>query len=228
MLIFTLLSVTTSAIFSGVIFGQYRARRKPYQLVWGIALGMFALATASELCARIAGWSPLLIRGYYLFGATLVVGYLALGTVYLMGKPALSRIGLGALLALTVLATISIARAPIDMDALSEGYRAMQRPPLLRAISVTLNAVGTLIVVGGALQSAWVFARKRLMPHRAQANALIALGVLVVASGGTLTGQLGFSPTAITVANSIGVATMFLGVLQADRQPATKTAAASA
>ena len=91
---------------------------------------------------------------------------------------------------------------------------------------MALNILGTLIIVGGALSSAYVFLRRRAMPQRAAANALIALGTLIVASGGTLTGQLGFPPTAITVANLIGVSVMFAGTLQASRQPRSVTASA--
>lgn len=228
MWIFPLVSTCVSAVFSAIVFLQYRERRKPYQLVWGIALGLFALASASELVASFAGWSPLLIRAYYLFGATLVVGYLALGTIYLTARPAAARAALVILLLLTAVALIGISTAPIDLSALDEGYRAMERPAALRATAVLLNALGTLIVVGGALWSAVVFWRKRAMPERAQANALIALGVLVVASGGTLTGQLGFGQSAISVANAVGVIFMFIGVLRADRSPSRQRSSTAA
>lgn len=221
-----LLSTLVSTVFCLVLLQQYRERRKPYQLTWCIAMAMFALATASEFLGAAGGWTPLLVRSYYLFGATLVVGYLAQGTMFLSASPKTARVSLAVLLVLTALALVGVATAPVDTAALAEGYRAMTRPPLLRGIAMTLNILGTLIIVGGALTSAYTFLRRRAMPQRAAANLLIALGTLIVASGGTLTGQLGFPPTAITVANLIGVTVMFIGTLQASRQPRSATASA--
>jgi hypothetical protein len=40
-------------------------------------------------------------------------------------------------------------------------------------------------LVGGALYSAWIFWRKRILPHRVVSNVLIALGAILPAAGGT-------------------------------------------
>lgn len=217
MWIFPAVSLVVSGACSGYVFRQYRQRGKSYQLVWAIALACFAIGSGAEFIASISGWSPLLIRLYYLFGATLVVGYLALGTVCLSASARTARIAAAVLVALTVVAVVAVAGAPIDTEALASGYRAMERPPLLRAIAMTLNIGGTLVVVGGALVSGWTFLVRRQRPERAAANALIALGVLVVASGGALTGVAGGDAAAITIANAVGILIMFAGVLLADR-----------
>src|SRR5207245_10306489 len=52
-----------------------------------------------------AGWYPLVYRAYYDFGGILVVGVLALGTIYLLAP----RFGRTALLVLVVLAGIGLA-----------------------------------------------------------------------------------------------------------------------
>jgi len=49
-----------------------------------------------------------------------------------------------------------------------------------------LNVYGTVALVGGALYSAWVFWRKRILPHRVVSNILIALGALLPAIAGSL------------------------------------------
>jgi hypothetical protein len=73
------------------VLRQYAARRRPYQLAWGIALSMFAVASLALTVGVAAGWSPFSFKLYYLFGAVLNVPWLALGTVELLARPALRR-----------------------------------------------------------------------------------------------------------------------------------------
>jgi drug/metabolite transporter (DMT)-like permease len=67
------------------------------------------------------------------------------------------------------------------------------------------------VLIGGALWSAWVFLRKRHNGRRAIANVVIALGVLIVAAGGTatFTGASGV----LELANLVGLSVMFVGFL---------------
>ena len=57
--------------FAAVVLRQYVARRRTYQLVWGVALAMFAVGAGCEVVGDVWGWTPLLARLYYLAGATL-------------------------------------------------------------------------------------------------------------------------------------------------------------
>ena len=59
-------------------------RPRPDQIAWAIAFGFFALAAGAEVAGDLVGWSATLARLYYLSGAVLVVGYLALGELYLL------------------------------------------------------------------------------------------------------------------------------------------------
>jgi len=67
------------------------------------------------------------------------------------------------------------------------------------------------VLIGGALWSAWIFLRKRHNGRRAIANVIIAVGVLIVAAGGTatFTGASGV----LELANLAGLAVMFAGFL---------------
>jgi len=67
------------------------------------------------------------------------------------------------------------------------------------------------VLVGGALWSAWVFFSKRHNGRRAIANVIIAVGVFVVAAGGTaaFTGLGGV----LEYTNLIGLAVIFAGFL---------------
>jgi len=85
MYIFPLAATLVSLVFSAQVFRQYLQKQKPYQLVWSLALLMFGLGALAETLATVGAWSELLVKMYYLFGGTLVVGYLGAGTLYVSG-----------------------------------------------------------------------------------------------------------------------------------------------
>ncbi len=82
-------------------------------------------------------------------------------------------------------------------------------------MTIPFNTYGTLALVGGALYSAWLFWRKRVLLHRVVGNLLFALGGLLPAFGGILS-RLGI-PSALNVTLFFGAMIMFLGYLQANR-----------
>ena len=57
----------------------------------------------------------------------------------------------------------------------------------VRSVTPFFNIYGTLTLVGGALWSAFLFWRKRVLPNRVIGNVLIAAGALIIASASTLT-----------------------------------------
>ena len=85
MFIFPLVATVVSVVFAAQVFRQYLQRRRPYQLIWSIALLMFGLGALAETLATLGSWNESLVKIYYLFGGTLVVGYLGLGTLYVSG-----------------------------------------------------------------------------------------------------------------------------------------------
>src|SRR4030095_10428407 len=101
-----------SAAFAVAVLRQYAARRRPYQLAWGIALSMFAVASVALTAGVAAGCSPLSFKVYYLFGAVLNVAWLALGTVELLARPALRRAYVAGLAVFTVVSggLVAVAR----------------------------------------------------------------------------------------------------------------------
>ncbi|HET7094917.1 MAG TPA: hypothetical protein VFI22_15605, partial [Thermomicrobiales bacterium] len=83
MIVFPLAAAIIAAACA-VMIGRDAARRpKPDKIAWLIAFILFALAAGCEVVGALAGWTPLLARTYYLEGAVLVVGFLALGELYL-------------------------------------------------------------------------------------------------------------------------------------------------
>src|SRR5919197_6781011 len=107
-------AAVASAAFAVAVLRQYAARRRPYQLAWGIALSMFAAASLALTVGVVAGWSPLSFKLYYLFGAILNVAWLALGTVELLAGPVTRRVYLAALGVFTALAVVLVAAARVS------------------------------------------------------------------------------------------------------------------
>ncbi len=227
MIVFPLAAAVIAAVCA-VMIGRDAARRpKPDKIAWLIAFALFAVAAGCEVVGSAAGWTPLLARVYYLAGAVLVVGYLALGELYLLAPGATRRFGPGVMLLLTALAVTIVLDAPIDAARLSaEGWRALQRGPALVALAAGINGLGTAILAGGVVWSAARFWRLGIQRHRMIGCVLIAMGTLVVAAGGTLTrfGQ----PEYLYIAMALGVAIIFAGYLETRRLDVGRVSAPSA
>jgi len=217
------LSVTiVGAIFAILLLNRYvTGKKRPHELIWGVAFLMFATAGACQVYADVAGtWSDFTARLYYLIGATLNVGFLGLGTIYLIMSRRAANIALGVMIVFSIVATVVMFTVPVDAAALHDvvaGYKAVRAnsflPPLFAALS---NSIGTLLVVGGALWSAYIFWRKHIMKQRMIGVLLIAAGTFIVAIGGTLVGITG-NPDFNYIPMAVGVVVMFVGYLQSIR-----------
>lgn len=205
-----MLSAVVSAVFAGVLALRYARRRRPHQLVWTIGLAMFTLAAAAGVLARSGGATEAEYRLFYLFGAILNVAWLALGTTYLLA-PRAARRALWGLLAFTVLASVAVFASPVDLSAAADTGKGFDRAPLPRILAGLGSGLGSLVLVAGALWSAWRFLRARHEGRRALANVIIAAGVLVAAAGGTaaFTGASGV----VEWTNLAGVSLIFVGFL---------------
>jgi len=73
-------------LFSVAVFDQWRERRRGYQLIWGIGMLFFGIASGCEAIAGASGWNETLYRTWYLTGAVWTAGWLGLGTAFLLGK----------------------------------------------------------------------------------------------------------------------------------------------
>src|SRR4030081_582134 len=112
---FPLRAALVSAISASLLGRQWIARRRPHQLAWTAALGMFTVATLASAHGVRLGWTPGLFRGYYPFGAMINVPFLAVGTVYLLAKRRWAAHVFAALaLAAAAYGTAAMASAHLD------------------------------------------------------------------------------------------------------------------
>ncbi|MFC2015051.1 hypothetical protein ACFLUP_03565 [Chloroflexota bacterium] len=207
-----LTSSIVSLLFTIVVLDQYIARRKPYQLIWTIGLFMYFVSTGTEFWTGMWGLNLLVYRLWYLFGAIGVAAYLGMGTIYLLMKRRTSHIIMAVLLIASIYATIRVFTADINLGGLTI-LSGVAMPGSIRMLTPIFNTFGTVALVGGAIYSAWIFWRKRILPHRVISNILIALGAILPAIGGTHI-RFGGDLTLFYFLELIGVILIFIGFLR--------------
>ena len=226
MAFYALVAFLVSATFAATLFNQYRNKPRPYLLAWAIALAFYAVAALTEVIGAASGWSPLLYRTYYFFGAIILVGLLALGSIYLLAprfaRPALwvlvvlGGIGLAAVIGAQLqLARLDTHQVP-DADTIRAQGGAFNVVAILMA--ALINILGSLILIGSAAWSAFAAWRRGGASSRILANVLIAGGAFIVAGASTLT-RLFHVYEVFYVGQAIGVLVMFGGFLAAQRAP---------
>lgn len=114
-----------------------------------------------------------------------------------------------------ILGTIGLAPA-LELN----GSAIVRTTSNIRSLTPFFNVYGTLALAGGAIYSAYIFWRKRVLYDRMIGNILIGMGAMSPALGGTLS-KAGF-PTALYISELIGIMLIFIGYTQAVKtdQPA--------
>ena len=208
----SLASGIISLIFALTVLDQFFARRKPYQLIWAIGLFMFFVATGSVFWVEAWGMNETAYRLWYLSGAVLVAAYLGMGTLCLLTPRRVAHTTMAILLVASVYAVFRVFTVNIDVSAL-QGFSRDTIPQGMRNMFY-FNIFGTVALVGGAMYSAWVFWRRRLMPYRVVSNILIAVGGMLPALGGTLARFGLSSSTAHALLILLGGIIIFIGFLR--------------
>jgi NADH:ubiquinone oxidoreductase subunit K len=206
-------------IFFGLVFRQYLARRRMHQLAWSVGLLMYAIAAAMEAWSERSGqWDPSVYRIYIVLAASLV-GFLGLGTLYLVGRE--RRWGdlyLGFLLVCMAIFLVGAFTAELDTTKLLPGITVGGQAlgpsgSFPRVMSLPINITGSLLLFGGAAWSVWRFARRREFGYRAWANVLIAAGAAILAALGSRA-RLG-DTTGLYAAEMVAAVLMLAGFLLA-------------
>ncbi len=209
--------------FAIVLLNRYfGTRRRPHELMWGLAFILFALGAACQVLADVTGtWTPLIARIYYLAGAILNVGFLGLGTVYLIFSRRIANVSLVIMLVLSAISFFVLFTVPVEHAMLAQeaGWKAVTGVSTApRWLAAVTNTLGTVLVVGGALWSGIIFWRKRIQKHRMIGVFLLAAGTFIIALGGTITGLTGLrNHDYLYITMVVGLIFMFGGYLQTVR-----------
>jgi hypothetical protein len=203
-----------ATLFAQATAVRWSRTRAPHQGAWTIALILFALASAALATGASTGWDEGTFRAFYLLGAILNVPWLALGTIYLLaGRPLGDRVRTGLVffsgLALGVM-LVAPMHGTITPDEIPVGKDVFDALP--RALAGAGSGIGAIVVFGGAAWSAVRFARSRRpgSGRLAGGNALIALGTLVLSSGGLMQGIVGHDE-AFAISLAVGISVIYAG-----------------
>jgi len=206
---------------------RWLRRRRPHELAWTVSLALFALGSLALWWAESAGWGLGSFRVFYLAGAVLNVPWLALGTVYLLAGERVGNRVRWWLVFLSGLTVGIVGFAPTKVGVsggeLPTGKEVFGVAP--RVLAAVGSGVAALVIIVGALWSAWRVLRGRNPSLGAQrsvpaprrlvwGNVLIAVGTLVLSGSGSLAGRLG-KDRAFAVTLLVGIVILFAGFLVA-------------
>ena len=217
------LSTIVTFAFAAAVFNRYRQRGGAHLLLWSIGLLFYGIGTLAEAVLSLTP-SIFLLRIWYLTGAMLTAAWLGMGTVHLLVRRGNLAMTITRILAaVSVVALILVFLVPstsavydVSRPA-SEPYREIFSSSgflrYLLAPTIILNLYGTVTLVGGAIYSAFLFWRKRILLHRMFGNILIAAGALSPAMGGTFL-RAGLTDM-LYVSEFVGAVLMFIGFMMA-------------
>ncbi len=196
---------------------------KRHELMWTISLFMFALGSLGLWAGAALGWGEWTFKTFYLFGAILNVPFLALGTVYLLADRRTGDIATAVVSLLAAFAAGIVVAAPVlaafDPAVLPQGSAVFGVGP--RVAAAVFSGVASIVIIGGAGWSAVRLWRGRHVPRPgsglapgrlAMANVLIAVGTLVLGSGGALN-SLADAMNAFAISLVVGISLIFAGFL---------------
>ena len=221
MWVFPLAAALVAVLFSAALVRRYAARRRSYEVIWALALLMYAAASLAVAFGVANGWTSWEFRVYWALGAVLNVPFLAQGELDLLIAQRGVRWALYVLLAFISAYTIAVVRtADIHTAALTQDLpsgkevfgdgTAAHRLPQLIAIPAYL------VLVGGTLWSAWRMRGRPQLRDRFWGTLLIAFGATIIAGFGSAFAALGYlAPFSISLL--VGIVVMFIGFLRATR-----------
>ena len=218
----SILSTIMTFIFAAAVFNRYRYKKGNHLLMWGIGLIFYGLGTLTEVLLSFS-FSGLALKIWYLSGAMLTAAWLGQGTIFLLIRKRGVARNLAIILAfvslvafaLVLIAPITPASASfITSQPVSAQYQQiLERSGLITLLTILLNIYGTIALVGGAIYSAYLFWRKKVLINRVMGNILIAAGALLPAMAGSFI-KAGLVDW-LYVSEFLGVLLMYVGFLQA-------------
>ncbi|MCL5611528.1 MAG: hypothetical protein M1485_03080 [Chloroflexi bacterium] len=214
------LSTLVTFVFVAAVFTRYHQRGGMHLLLWSIGLLFYGIGTLTEVILGLT-FNAFVVKLWYLTGAMLTAAWLGMGSVHLLiRKGNTAQILTWVLAVVSALALVLILAAPTlssnfnTAQTVSEQYKEIfARSGLIILLTILLNIYGTLTLVGGAIYSAFLFWRKKILANRMFGNILIAAGALSPAAGGTFL-KAGLTDL-LYISEFIGAILMFIGFILA-------------
>ncbi|MEZ5016474.1 MAG: hypothetical protein R2800_05425 [Flavipsychrobacter sp.] len=177
-------SVFSAYFFIQLLLHWLKDTSSIYLLWWMLGIFFYGAGTATESIHATMGYMPANFKAWYIFGALLGAAPLAQGTVHLLLKTKFSDFLSYVLILTIIVVSVLVIRSPLvpgEHDKLG-GY--ILKWSYIRYITPFINVYALIFLVGGAVYSAILYARKGLYKKRMWGNILIAIGCLLGGIGG--------------------------------------------
>ena len=220
--VFPLAAAVVAAAFAIALGRRFVQRRRSYEAFWAAALLMYAGASLAVVFGTASGWTSGEFRVYWVLGAVLNVPFLAQGELDLLIRARAVRWPLYVLLAFVTAYTIAVVRtAEIHTAALAQdlpsGKEVFGDGTAAHRLPQVIAIPAYLILVGGALWSAWRMRGRPELRDRFWGTLTIALGATTIAGFGSAFAALGYL-VPFSLSLLVGITVMFLGFVRAARQ----------
>jgi len=230
MFLVPLAAAAIAVVFAAMLAREFAAKRRPYTLLWAIAMACYAVASAMVTLGVLGrgGWTEREYAIYWALGAVLNVPFLAGGEIVLLFRRPWVRWATWLVLVFSVAYTTAVLRgAPMDASALAErlpsGKEVFGAGTAAQHLPQVFSYPAYFILLAGALWSAWRMRGHPELRDRFVGTLLIAVGATIVAAGAAFAASgvvVGFIVTLV-----VGIAVMFGGFLRAGRRAAVPAAA---
>ncbi|MFQ5453531.1 MAG: hypothetical protein ACE5D6_05020, partial [Candidatus Zixiibacteriota bacterium] len=149
-------------------------------------VAVYGAGTLVESITTLFGWSELVFKLWYIFGALLGGAPLAIGTIYLLIGRRAGNIAVYILLTTVSIISVFVILSPItyhlvDPEILSGKVMGWQS---IRKISPFINGLAAFFLIGGALYSASIYRKNPQTRNRFIGNVFIAVGAILPGIGG--------------------------------------------
>lgn len=226
----SILSTLVTFIFIVAVLKRYRDRKGYHLLLWGVGLIFYGLGTLTEVVLSFT-YNSMALKIWYLTGAMLTAAWLGQGTVFLLvRKRGVAKALAILVIVLSLVSFVLVFAAPIASAAavydtnqpISVQYKdILTRNGVMIFLTIFLNIYGTVALVGGAIYSAFLFWRKRVLANRMVGNILIAAGALMPAMAGSFI-KAGLVDW-LYVSEFLGVVLMYVGFIQSTAKQDVET-----
>jgi hypothetical protein len=208
--VFPLAATLVAAVFSVAAWRASGSRGAALRM-WSFALAQFAVGAGALAWGVAFGWTPAVYRVFYLFGAVLNVGWLGLGTLWLVWHRQAAIAATIALTAVSVWAAIVVATTQMEPGAAA--VLAAERlpaardvmPVLPRNLSRWFSIAGSVVVLAGMFISMAV--RRNVL-----GLGLLALGVVIAGVSSELA-RAGYVEV-FSVGLAVGIGLMYAGFVR--------------
>jgi hypothetical protein len=219
MWVFPAAAAVVAFVFAVALGTRYARSRRLHLVLWCVALAMYGIASVAVAAGAVVGWNRTLFEIYWILGAVLNVPFLAAGEVHLLGRGRALELIVWIVLAFVCAYTIAVTRgADVHVGALAErlpsGKDVFGDDTPAYRLPQLISIPSYLILVAGAIWSAWGMRGRPNLRNRFLGTLLVAAGATITAAAGSAFAALG-NLVAFSIALLGGVAVMFAGFLRA-------------